>query len=111
MRLIADWDLTDLIGTEGTLNYGGYTRETTDILLQLFAGAENRQETAARLYSHLRSFAPIAPICFRNYTVLTYPDVVEGLAPAPSYLFQDMEQWTVRLAEEEAVAVMGENEE
>ena len=111
VRLTADWDLTDLIGTEGTLNYGGYTRETTDILLQLFAGAENRQETAARLYSHLRSFAPIAPICFRNYTVLTYPDVVEGLAPAPSYLFQDMEQWTVRLAEEEAVAVMGENEE
>ena len=43
--------------------------------------------------------------------MLTYPDVVEGLAPAPSYLFQDMEQWTVRLAEEEAVAVMGENEE
>ena len=43
--------------------------------------------------------------------MLTYPDVVEGLAPAPSYVFQGMEQWTVRLAEEEADAVMGEDEE
>ena len=99
VRLTADWDLTGLAGTEGPLNYGGYTNENTDILLQVFAGAENRQEAAVRLCSHLSSFMPIAPVCFRNYAVLTWPDVVEGLDPAPSYVFQGLEKWTVRLAE------------
>lgn len=101
VRLTADWDLTDLIGTEGALNYGGYTNENTDLLLQVFAGAEDRRETAVRLCSHLSSFMPIAPVCFRSYAVLTWPDVVEGLDPAPSYVFQNLENWRVHLAGEE----------
>ncbi len=98
VRLTADWDLTDLVGTEGALNYGGYANETTDILLQLFAAAEDRADTARRLYSHLQSTAPLAPICFKEYSVLTHPGVVEGLSPAPAYVFQDMDKWTVRLS-------------
>ena len=100
VRLTADWDLTDLVGTGGALNYGGYTSEATDGLLLEFAGAENRTFSAQRLLSNLQANTPIAPVCFKNYAVLTHPGVVEGLSPAPAYLFRGMEGWTIHLRED-----------
>lgn len=97
-RLTADWDLTDLVGTGGLLNYGGYTAETTDQLLAEFAGAEDQAAAAKRLMADLRVNAPVAPVCFKNYAVLTHPDVVEGMQPAPSGVFRNMEKWTIHLA-------------
>lgn len=99
VRLTADWDLTDLVGTEGALNYGGYTNETTDQLLLEFAGAEDQSGSARRLLSNLQASAPIAPVCFKNYAVLTHPGVVEGLSPAPGNIFRGMESWTIHLKE------------
>lgn len=99
VRLTANWDLSDLIGTEGLLNYGAYANETTDIVLQSFAAAEDRTEFARRFCSHFQSVTPIAPICFKNYSVLTHPGVVEGMSPAPSNIFHRFENWTVRLSE------------
>ena len=98
VRLTADWDLTDLIGTDGLLNYGGYGTDVTDQLLEQFAGAEDRVSAARRLMSYLQTSAPIAPVCFKNYAVLTHPNVVEGISPAPSGIFQNMENWTIHLA-------------
>ena len=98
VRLTADWDLTDLAGTEGLLNYGGYTAVTTDLLLAEFAGAEDRESAAKRLMANLQAASPIAPVCFKNYAVLTHPGVAEGLSPAPSHTFQAMERWTIHLA-------------
>lgn len=100
VRLTADWDLTDLVGTGGALNYGGYSSEATDGLLLEFAGAENRIFSAQRLLSNLQANTPIAPVCFKNYAVLTHPGVVEGLSPAPAYLFRGMEGWTIHLRED-----------
>lgn len=101
VRLTADWDLTDLTGTEGALNYGGYSNEATDQLLLEYAGAADRKFAARRLLSNLQANAPIAPVCFRSSCVLTHPDVVEGLSPAPGYVFSGLEQWTVHLREPE----------
>lgn len=100
VRLTADWDLTDLVGTEGLLNYGGYGTDVMDQLLEQFAGAEDRASAARLLMSHFQSSAPIAPVCFKNYAVLTHPDVVEGISPAPSGIFRNMENWTIHLAPE-----------
>ena len=100
VRLTADWNLTDLVGTEGILNYGGYGTDVTDQLLEEFAGAEDRAAAARRLMSQLQTSAPVAPVCFKNYAVLTHPDVVEGLTPAPSGIFRNMENWTIHLAPE-----------
>ena len=99
VRLTADWDLTDLLATEGPLNYGGYANEATDQLLQEFSAAADRPAAAKRLLAHLQSNAPIAPVCFKNYCVLTHPGVVEGVSPAPSGVFYGLEQWTVHLQE------------
>ena len=99
VRLTADWDLTDLIGTEGALNYGGYSDENTDLLLEAFAAAEDQAAFAQRLGSHLQANMPVAPVCFKNDSVLTHLDVVEGAAPAPGYIFYGLEDWTVHLRE------------
>lgn len=98
VRLTADWDLTDLVGTDGPLNYGRYSSQVTDTLMELYLASDKQAESAARLYSHLRNTAPIAPVCFKNYAVLTHPDVVEGLSPAPSNVFHGLENWRVHLA-------------
>lgn len=98
VRLTADWDLTDLVGTGGALNYGGYSNPSTDTLLAAFAAAEDRPAAARQLAANLLSAAPIAPICFKNNTVLTHPGVVEGLDPSPGSTFQGLEKWIVHLA-------------
>lgn len=104
VRLTADWDLTALVGTDGLLNYGGYGTEVTDQLLEQFAGAEDRASAIGLLLSHLQADAPIAPVCFKNYAVLTHPGVVEGVSPAPSGIFRNMESWTIHLTPEPETA-------
>lgn len=97
VRLTADWDLTDLVGTDGALNYGGYADELTDTLLQAFSAGLDRTGNAKNLSARLLAEAPIAPVCFRSYTVLTHPGVAEGLEPSPSTPFYRLERWSVRL--------------
>lgn len=101
VRLTADWDLTDLIGTEGLLNYGGYSDENTDMLLQAFAAAEDRTAFAQRLGTHLQAYMPIAPVCFKNHSILTHPGIVEGISPVPGYIFYGLEGWTVHIENNE----------
>ena len=66
--------------------------------LAAFAAAGDRPAAARRLAGLLQSAAPIAPVCFKNYTVLTHPGVAEGLDPAPSNTFQGLESWRIRLS-------------
>lgn len=98
-KLTADWDLRDLMGTGGALNYGGYTSEAVDAALLDFAGATDRAASARQLCTLLRSEAPMAPICFQSDTVLTHTGVAEGVAPTPGYTFAGLEKWTIHLAE------------
>lgn len=99
IRLTADWDLRDLLGTGGPANYGGYTDETMDVLLQGFATGVDREGNARMLAARMLAEAPIAPVCFKNYTVLTHPGVVEGLSPAPSGTFYHLEGWKIHVSE------------
>ena len=75
----------------------GHTTADYDTAMAAFAAAGDRPAAARRLASLLQSAAPIAPVCFKNYTVLTHPGVVEGLDPAPSFTFQGLESWRIRL--------------
>ncbi len=99
VRLTADWDLSDLIGTGGVLNYGGYTDLWMDTLLQVFASTADRETAAHRLCEYFIETTPIAPVCFQNYTVLTHVDVVEGMTCAPDGTFYSLERWTIHLAQ------------
>ena len=99
VRLTADWDLTDLVGTAGPLNYGGYSDVITDAALLTYLSAPDRKEAASALMSQLRLDVPIAPVCFKSYTVLTHASVLEGLSPTATSSFAGMEGWHVHLKE------------
>ena len=96
--LTPDLDLTALLGSEGSLNYGGWASSTADSLLAAFREArEGGRETAASaLCRHLCQQAPIAPICFRSGTVLTQYGRVEGLSPVYGNLFAGLESWRIQ---------------
>ena len=97
VRMTADWNMTDLFGTGGSLNYGGYTNTVTDTLLQSFASATDRTAAARQLCSHLLGTWPIAPICFQQDTLLTHEGVVSGATPTLSSVFYGLEDWTIHL--------------
>lgn len=99
VRLTADWDLTDLVGTDGLLNYGKFSDPSLDALIQDFAAASDREGAALRLYRRFAEQTPIAPICFQNSTVLTHTNVVEALTCVPSSTFYNPESWEIHLAQ------------
>lgn len=98
VRMCADWDMSDLIGTDGMMNYGGIVDPQLDQYLQEFRESEDRASAADRLCEYFSRTAPIAPICFRNFVVVTHTDVVEGLVTAPGNTFGALDQWTIHLA-------------
>ena len=97
VRLTADFDLTQLVGTRGGLNYGGWSDPATDGLLSAFraAGAELRSSAAASLCSHLIQNAPFVPICFKNGSVLTQWGRLSGLDPVRDNVFHGLENWVL----------------
>ncbi|MBR3705269.1 MAG: ABC transporter substrate-binding protein [Oscillospiraceae bacterium] len=98
VRLCADWDVSDLVATTGAMNYGRFSDQKMDLLLSEFRQSNDRTGAAYTLYNYFAQMAPIAPVCFRNYTVLTHPFVVENMATAPDRTFGRFEEWTIHLA-------------
>lgn len=96
--LTADFDLTSLISPQGELNYGGWNDAAIPGLLENVRKAQGEQRitTTATLLRYLNQNAPIAPICFREGTVLTQYDRVENLNPIQGNVFANLSQWTVK---------------
>ena len=98
-RLTADWDILELVGTEGSLNYGGFSDEDTDVLPAACRTASEGQRSKAltALWQDLLEKMPIAPLCFKSDSVLTTTGLVEGLTATETDPFFSLEQWTVHL--------------
>lgn len=81
----------------GALNYGGWEDSVISGLLSAFRTAEGelRQSAAASLYRYLCQQAPIAPICFKNGSVLTQYGRLDQLNPTQYNVFYDLSHWTV----------------
>lgn len=97
-RLTADWDVSRLVGTGGSMNYGGWSNSATDALLSAFRAAEDRQVSAAALYRHLAQEMPLIPVCFKSLSVLTHSGTVEDLQSTQSNLFYNFSDWTIHMA-------------
>jgi len=94
--LTADFDLSPLLSSAGTLNYGGWVSEETDALLAAMSAAAPGEAAPTRaLFSHLEQQAPIAPICFKNGSVLTQWGRLSGLSPIRSNVFYQLENWII----------------
>lgn len=96
VKLTADFDITPLVGSTGSLNYGGYSSAETDSLLSAFRSARGTARTTAavQLYEQLSADAPVIPLCFKTHTVLTHWGMVEGVTPTQQNLFYRLTDWT-----------------
>ena len=99
VRLGADWDLRSLVGTGGSLNYGGWSDATTDQLLEDYAAASDRAAAMEKICERLQEQAPIIPVCFKSVTVLSQAGVIEDLQPTASNPFYNLTECTIHLAE------------
>ncbi len=97
VRLCADWDLTLLLGSGQSLNYGGVRDSQMDSLLaQFLASPEESLPAAAQaLYEHIGRNGYITPICFERSEVLYHRGVLSGLSPTQDNIFYGMENWTI----------------
>ena len=98
-RLTADWDILELVGTTGSLNYGGFSDEKTDSLLAVCRTADDTRRSAAlaSLWEDLLAKTPIAPLCFKSDSVVTTTGLVDGLVATETDPFFSLTQWTVHL--------------
>ena len=99
VRLCADWNLSPLLASGGTLNYGGWGSDTTDRLLSVFRAAKDRPAAMEALCRHLKEQAPILPLCFKSTSVLTQTGVLEGLTSTAAEPFYGLTACTVHLRE------------
>ena len=95
--LTADFDLSALLSSSGSLNYGRWSNGETDALLSALrtAAPEGRSAAAGLLSAHLNEQRPITPICFKYGCVLTQWGRLAGLDPQPNNVFHALEQWTL----------------
>lgn len=92
VALTADFDLTPLLGQGESLNYGGYASAETDALLGQLRAARGsaRTQAAGALLDQVQADAPLAPLCFKNYAVLTQWSAVSGLEPTRQNPFYNL---------------------
>lgn len=99
IKLQADWDLSSLLATGGSLNYCRQADPDLDELLLAYRTAEDSSTAMADLCRHLQSTAPILPICFKSVSVLTQSDVLDGLSPTAAEPFYDLSSCVIHLKE------------
>ena len=93
----AGFDLSPLLSSAGALNYGGWSAEGSDALLQNMHGAAaDKADRAAELFALLNEQAPIVPILFKNGSVLTQWGQLSGLSPVRGNVFYNIENWSIK---------------
>jgi len=97
VKLTADWDLSPLLSSGGSLNFGGWNDPLTDQLIANFRSSTDRPTAMKRLCDRFLAQAPILPICFKSSSVLMQSDVLAGLMPTMSEPFYNLTDCTIRL--------------
>lgn len=91
-RLTPDFDPAALIGTDGSLNYGGYADDAMDALISRYLTSigDAQAVAAGALCSALRENAPIVPVVYKKMTVYARRGQITGLQPTSSGVFSDL---------------------
>lgn len=98
IKLSADWNLSQLLGSTGSLNYGGWLDPQFDQYLNNYLASTDPRASMERLCTYLQKQAPILPICFKSTSVLLQNDVLSGLIPTMNEPFYNFADCTIQLA-------------
>lgn len=97
VRLTADWDLAALVGTGGALNFGGWSSEETDALLEACRTGGTSERLS--LCRHLQEVVPIIPVCFKNDSLLTHSGTIENIQATAANIFYNFPDWIIHMAD------------
>lgn len=101
VRLTADWDISPLVMSGGSLNYGGYKNENTEKLLHAYLTATDdaaRSKAMNMLCQNLSAQVPFVPVCFKNISVLLPSGAIESITPTFANPFYNMSAWKINLS-------------
>lgn len=97
--LTADFDLSPLLSSSGSLNYSRWQRSETDALLSAVHSApqgEEKRLAAQALFSHLAQEMPLTPLLFKNGSALTQWGKLTQLNPIRNNVFYQLENWIIQ---------------
>ncbi len=92
--LTGDFDLSVLLS--GPLNYGGFPAGglSAPLSARRSARGEERISAASALWEEFVREVPIAPVCFKNRSLLVQWGMASNLQPTRANPFYHMEEWT-----------------
>ena len=92
--LTGDFDLSALLA--GPLNYGGFQSAELSALLaaRRAARGEERLAAASALWEGFVEEVPVAPVCFKNRSLLVRWGMASNLHPTRADPFNRIEEWT-----------------
>lgn len=97
VKLGSDWNLSSLLATGGSLNYGGFSDATMDLMLSEYAAASDRTAAMKGVCAYLEEQAPILPVCFKCTSVLSQQGVIGNLTPTATNPFFDLGTCSIHL--------------
>ena len=96
-----DFDLTELLTEDGSLNYGGISDAAGygSMIDPIFSAADDmhRQIAIDLLQQYIANQAPIVPICFERRAVMTHRGVVTGIDASQYNVFRNFQNWNIKL--------------
>ncbi|NLO49252.1 MAG: ABC transporter substrate-binding protein [Clostridiales bacterium] len=96
VKLTCDFDLSELLGTSGTANFGVSDSEL-DSLIYAFnsSGKETRLEATKDLFVYLCDNVYIAPLLFEKLAVFTHRGVVSNMIPTQQNIYHRIKDWHI----------------
>lgn len=101
VKLGADFDLTNLLSVDGSLNYGGITDEAYTTYIDSYLAADDltRPSACAAMLQYIATNAPIIPVCFERHEVITHRNVITGIEVTANNIFYNISDWTIKFSD------------
>ena len=98
VRMTPDFDCTALVGTGGSLNYGGFSDPALDAqITTAFTTVSAPSSANETMLSTLQSAAPIAVICFKSQSVVVQGGAVDEITPTCFNPFYQLSNWEIHI--------------
>ena len=102
VKLTPQFNMSELLSKEGSLNYGGYReRDLEKLVYELEETPEDKRPAAAKkLYKAVLKRSPIIPLCFKNHSVLTHWGKDTVITPTQQNPFYHFREWKLTAPEQ-----------
>lgn len=103
VKLPATFDLSAILDVDGSLNYGNIEDEEYVNYINKYLAAKDSERAAVcdEMLTYIANTAPIIPVCFERYEVITHRNVISGINPNSGSVFSGISSWTINFEEDE----------